>query len=465
MSEDLWRWSATQLANAIASKTVSSREVVEAHLDRIGAVNAKVNAITRVLDAEALTAARAADEAHASGHCLGPLHGVPVTVKENIDVFGSPTTQGIVALKDWLPPQDAPVVSHLKAAGAIILGRTNLPDYGMRWHTDNALHGPTINPWNAEKTPGGSSGGEAAALATGMTPLGLGNDMGGSIRQPAICCGVTGLRPTTGRVSRFHSALFSDPPMFYGQIAYVNGPMARRICDLRLALKVIEQSDAADPVWSPAAAPPEPRSLRVGVVRDPSGDGLDAPVAKALERAVSCLKDAGYQTEDIDAPLLEKADETIHRLAETEFSAPSDLPPSSDVAASIFEHAMDRKLPDAFTYHGAIGEQYRIAAAWGDLMEEYPLIVGPVSSLETFDVGYDLQGPGALRSLLRAFGLTELCNLLGLPSVALPVLVDNGLPQGVQIIGRRFDDERCLAAAEHIEQRVHVSTPIDPVFG
>lgn len=187
MSEQLWRWSARKLAEAIRGGVVSSREVVQAHLDRIDAVNGRVNAITVVLGEAVMAAADAADAATVRGAAVGPLHGVPVTVKENIDVAGSATTQGVVDLAHAIAEHDAPVVRHLKAAGAIVIGRTNMPDFGLRWHTDNDLHGPTLNPWDPKRTAGGSSGGEAAALATGMSPLGLGNDMGGSTRQPAIC--------------------------------------------------------------------------------------------------------------------------------------------------------------------------------------------------------------------------------------------------------------------------------------
>jgi len=272
MSEELWRCSAGKLAKAIRGKTVSSREVVEAHLDRIATVNPAVNAITVVFADQALVAADAADRTITSADEVGPLHGIPITVKENFDVAGSATTHGVVSRKAAIADCDAPVIRHLKDAGAIILGRTNMPDFGMRWHTDNDLHGATINPWNPLRTPGGSSGGEAAALATGMSPLGIGNDMGGSTRQPTVNCGITGLRPSTGRVSRTMYSISDTQPMFYEQIACVNGPMARHVCDLRLALQIMSRPDPTDPMWTPATAPPAPEAggMRVGLVTDPS---------------------------------------------------------------------------------------------------------------------------------------------------------------------------------------------------
>lgn len=188
--KDLFRFGATELARRIRAREVSSVEVVRAHLERIEAVNSKLNALTVVLADEALTAAEACDRALAEGRSpLGPLHGVPMTVKENIDLAGTATTEGIVALAQSMPASDGPHVLQLRAAGAIPIARSNMPDFGLRWHTDNALRGTTLNPWDRSRTPGGSSGGEAAALATGMTPLGNGNDLGGSLRWPSQCCG------------------------------------------------------------------------------------------------------------------------------------------------------------------------------------------------------------------------------------------------------------------------------------
>src|SRR3954469_1574894 len=191
MTEELWRRGAVELAGMIAEGSVSAREVVDAHLERIEAVNPHLNAITVVLAEQARAAADAADRAEGA---RGPLHGVPFTVKENIDLAGTPTTQGLVALAEAVSPVAAPQVERLRAAGAIPIGRTNLPDLGLRVHTDCSLRGLTRNPWHAGVTAGGSSGGEGAALASGMSPLGLGNDVGGSLRNPAHCCGIASIK-------------------------------------------------------------------------------------------------------------------------------------------------------------------------------------------------------------------------------------------------------------------------------
>ena len=200
MADELWRRGALELAGMIARKEVSSREVVQAHLSRIDEVNPRLNAVVRRLDDTALAAADAADAAVAAGGALGVLHGVPVTVKENIDLAGTPTTQAVVAFADAIAPIDAPLVERVRAAGAIPIGRTNLPDFGLRVTTESSLHGNTHNPWHPTRTTGGSSGGEGSALASGMSPLGFGNDIGGSLRNPATCCGIASIKPTTGVV-------------------------------------------------------------------------------------------------------------------------------------------------------------------------------------------------------------------------------------------------------------------------
>src|SRR5215216_3079128 len=209
---ELWRRDAGALAGMIARKDVSSREVVHAHLERIAAINPTVNAVTQVLADEARAAAAAADESVAAGADLGVLHGVPFTVKQNIDQVGCSTNWGLPALAEAVPPVDSPVVERMRGAGAIPIARTNCPDMALRVHTDSSLYGITRNPWNLERTAGGSSGGEGAALAAGLTPIGLGNDIGGSLRNPATCCGIASLKPSHGRVPACTVIPGSDGP-------------------------------------------------------------------------------------------------------------------------------------------------------------------------------------------------------------------------------------------------------------
>ena len=269
---DLWRRSASELAALIARKDVSSREVVEAHLARIAAVNPKLNAVVKVLAEEARKGADEADRKVASKEALGPLHGVPFTIKENIDLAGAATTWGLPAFAQAVVPLDAPVVERMREAGAVPIGRTNVADMALRVHTHSSLHGVTRNPWNPGRTAGGSSGGEAAALAAGMSPVGLGNDIGGSLRNPANACGIASIRPSQGRVPEAGVIPAADRPLAV-QIMQASGPMARTIADVRLTLDVISGAHPRDP-WSldpPAEQPRDAAARRVAMVAEPPG--------------------------------------------------------------------------------------------------------------------------------------------------------------------------------------------------
>ena len=291
MSTPLWAQSATTLAKMIRSKEVSSREVVSAHLDRIEAVNGQVRAITAVLADSALAAADAADRTEPQG----PLHGVPFSIKENIDCMGSATTQGLPAMRDAIPTVDGPTVERMKAAGAIPLARTNLPEMGLRIDTENPLHGRTFNPWNPAVAVGGSSGGEGAALATGMSPLGLGNDIGGSLRNPAFCCGITSIKATPGRIPWALSLVPAEQTVAYG-LMISEGPMARTVADVKAAYEVLVGWHPRDPFSVDAglgAFPPVPK--RVALVTEVPGVALPKAFIEAVERAGAVLAEAGWE--------------------------------------------------------------------------------------------------------------------------------------------------------------------------
>ena len=241
MSDELWRWDAVRLAQAIRTRAVSSKEAVAACLVRLEAVNPRVNAVVETLAEEALTLAEGADRELAKGNLIGPLHGVPFTTKINTDQKGCATTNGVAAFTNLIAQEDSPSIANLRRAGAIAIGRTNAPEFSWRWFTDNELYGETINPWNRQRTCGGSTGGGAVAVATGMCPLAQGSDFGGSIRHPALCCGIAGIRPTLGRVPAYN-ATTGDRPIT-AQFMAVHGPLARRIGDLRLARAAMAAGD------------------------------------------------------------------------------------------------------------------------------------------------------------------------------------------------------------------------------
>src|SRR5213078_2684423 len=264
-------------------------------LDRLAAVNPALNAVTVLLADQALAAADRADAAVRRGEALGPLHGVPVTIKENVDQEGAATANGVPAFKDLMATTDSPPVANWKRAGAVIVGRTNTPAFSLRWDTDNELRGRTYNPWNRERTPGGSSGGAAAALAVGIAPLAHGNDLGGSVRYPAYCCGVAGIRPTLGRIAAYNATVTEERPAGM-QLMSVQGPLARRIADVRLGLAAMAVRDPRDPWWVPAPieGPPVARPIRVALTVDPSRQGVHPDVADAVRAAGAALAEAGY---------------------------------------------------------------------------------------------------------------------------------------------------------------------------
>ncbi len=466
MTDEVWRMGAADLAAAIAGRELTSSDVVDAHLARIEAVNPALNAVTVVLADEARAAAAEADKALQRRDAVGPLHGVPMTVKESIDLAGSATTQGIVALADAVPDVDAPHIAQLRAAGAIPIARTNMPDLGLRVHTDNALHGATKNPWDAGRTPGGSSGGEAVALAAGMTPLGMGGDYAGSLRWPSQCCGIASLRPTMGRVPRAAAPPSPEPASTF-QLFAVFGPMARHVRDLRLALGSMSGPDARDPSWTPAPlhhAPAGP--VRVAVTADPAGEGVHSDIAAGVRRAAEALADAGYTVEEVEPPQAAEARELFQQLVITEVHTqylPLLEQLASPDALRFVKLGVEAVPPlNLQDYIAGFATRFAIARAWAQFQEDWPLVLGPVSTMQPYALGYDLAGADEAHAVLDALRLATLANLLGLPSVALPVGEANGLPQGVQIIGPRYREDLCLDAAEAVEERLGVITPIDP---
>lgn len=466
----LWQQSASSLAKLIASKQVSSSDVVEAHLARIAEVNPKVNAIVRVLADEARAAAAIADQVVASGAPLGLLHGVPCTVKENIDVAGLPTTWGVPALAGAVVPLDAPVVQRMRAAGAIPIGRTNLPDMALRVSTDSSLHGITRNPWNAERTAGGSSGGEAVALATGMSPIGLGNDLGGSLRNPANACGIASIRPSAGRVPDAGFVPTEDH-LLAVQLMNVQGPMARRVADVRLGLQVLMGAHPRDP-WSISTAlagPAMTRPIRVAVVPNPPGGSCDPIIASVVRRAADTLSNAGYDVVEACPPRYEEVVAAWARLLLGDFASVMDqMMPLMGDGGKAFLAAANSAVPPLTS----VAEMSQLLAlrdglgrAWSQFMAEHPLVLTPTWTQLPFKQGFDAATPDGALATIEMMRPVVPANLLGLPSACVPAGRDSatGLPIGVLITGQRLRDDLCLDAAELIEARSGIVTPIDPL--
>jgi amidase len=462
----LWRLGAAAVAAGIRRREFSAREVVGASLDRIAAVNPRLNALTEIRADAALAAADAADRAVAEGRPLGPLHGVPVTIKGNVDLAGWATVNGCAALRDNIAPASSPCAQNWIDAGAIVVGRSNTPEFCCRWETNNEVFGATRNPWDPARTPGGSSGGAAAALAAGMTPLGHGNDLGGSLRHPAQACGIASIRPGLGRVPAWNPTQPADPPMGI-QLMHVEGPMARCVEDVRLGLRAMAVPDRRD-CWSQAAPlepPPGPRPA-AALVTNPAGGGIHPQVAAGVRRAGALLRDSGYDVEEIEPPGIADAAEVWRIVCLGELLVHLE-PAVKGICGPSLRRAFDcyrTLLPEVTleAYSAAFARRRALLRDWMAFFDRFGLVVAPVGTEPPLPTDGDIAAPERMGAVVDSFRMTVAVNALGLPAAVVPVGIGDGLPQVVQIIGPPLAELRCLDAAAAIERLAPPLTPIDP---
>lgn len=461
---ELWQESALELAKRIRVGSTSSREVIESHLERINSVNGAINAIVEIRPDEIRREADAADAVVKLRGVMGPLHGVPFTIKTNIDVTGYATTEGAESLKDRVATSDAPAVERMRRAGAVALGRTNMPDLGLRVNAESSLYGVTHNPWKHGYTAGGSSGGEAAAIASGMSPIGLGNDIGGSLRNPAYACGIASIKPSRGRVARGNQSAVGEMSL-NSQIMNAEGVMARRVADVRLGLSSIMGAHSYDPMSVDVPLRGIEVSKRVALVATPFGGTTDDDVADGVRSAGRALEAAGYYVEEIEPPMLFDSYIAWAELMTANFQiygsslaalmgaggrrflelASADFPPMTPESLELLHE-----------------RRYSIARAWRQFFVNYPLIIGPTWTQPPFEHGFDIRDQESAMKVVENFRFVLPANLLGLPAACVPTGVANGFPTGAQIIGDVFRDDLCLDAAEAVEEALGVFTPIDP---
>lgn len=458
---DLVSLSAAKTHELIMSGQASAREVTEAHLARIKVRNPEINAITEILAEESLKTADLID-AGKTEHM--PLAGVPVSTKGNVDQMGVATPNGIPALKDLIAREDAPVVGRLRQAGAILIGRTNTPEFSMRWCSSNPIYGATLNPWNSELTPGGSSGGAAAALAEGMGALAHGNDLGGSLRFPSYCCGVASIRPSNGLIAAFNPSAPSERPAVQ-QFMSVQGPMARHVDDLRLGLRIMSGRDWRDPASIGSLATPRlsdlERPLRIALSTDPFGDGLDTVPTEALSRARQSLVDAGCEIVERDLPAYAEADQVWGKLffseLETAMGGLIRKFGSPDVVSVHEGYCAHYGLAELPEFLSLLARRIGIQREWNAMLEEFDAVVAPVSGDTPFENDLDFKDPERLTEILAQQRHLFPVNLTGFPSAAVSTGTANGMPNGVQVIGRMHTDELLLDIAELIE---HAQGPL-----
>jgi len=472
---------AREIREAIASGATSAADVCREALTRIDATNPSLNAFNHVVAERALEQAMRVDRQRASGASLGPLAGVPVAVKDNMCVKGVRTTASSKILDAFIPPYDATVVERLESAGAVIVGKTNCDEFAMGSSNENSAYGPVRNPWATDRTPGGSSGGSAAAVAAQCVPLALGSDTGGSIRQPASFCGVVGLKPTYGRVSRYGLLAFASS---LDQI----GPFTRSVGDAALALTALAGHDRMDSTSSSDAVPDfsaaltgDIRGVRVGVPRAFVADGVDDSVRRAFDASLDVFRDAGARLVDVDLPHARYAIPVYYLICTAEAS--SNLArydgvkyghraatSTDDTLTAMYSRTRDEGFgPEVKrrimlgTYvlsHGYYDAFYLKAQQVRTLLrrdyerafEAADVIVMPTSPIPPFRLGEKTDDP---LQMYLADIFTVSVNLAGLPGVSIPCGFTEGaprLPIGFQVIGRMFDEATMLRVADVYER-------------
>jgi len=461
---ELTSLSAVQIAELVRKRSVSPVEIVEAHLAQIERLNPELNAFVQVDAERAVDAARSAAQSVSSGHEIGPLHGVPVSIKSSIEVAGLRCEAGTKLRVGHVAQTDAPLVRRLRAAGAIVLGTTNTPEFLMAWETDNLLYGRTNNPWDLTRTSGGSSGGEAAAIASGCSAGGVGSDGGGSVRVPAHFCGICGLKPTPGRIpATGHYPQSVGPFALLGVV----GPMTRTIADLKLLIEVLQGPDIGDPSaapvpvhwpeWSLKNASAKPR---IGYFEDDGRTPVTAETRAAVRKSVDLLKKAGFEVEPFCPDGLDKARELWWKffgvagamllgpiLKGREGELSRILTEFNDWVAQEPPHTAQSLLNTWI-------QRDMVRMLVFEQMRRFPVLLCPVASVPAFKHGernWQIEGKDV--HYLDAWSYCEWFNVLGMPGVVVPMSKsDGGLPIGVQIVTQPWQEELALSVAERLER-------------
>jgi amidase len=443
--------SVTWLAHAIRARKVSSEEVVRAFLQRIEQVNPKINAVVQLRAEGAIADARSADKALRTKNVVGPLHGVPFTVKDSFDTAGLISTAGLKGRAAFIPDKDATAIARLREAGGIVLGKTNTPEITMGFETNNLVYGRTNNPYNLERTSGGSSGGAAANLAVSGAPFEIGTDTGGSIRLPAHYCGIAGLKPTAGRVPRTgHIVSFDGPHQFLTHV----GPMARFVEDLKLLFPILLGPDGTDPyivpmqVQDPVAV--DIKKLRAAYFLD---NGIVPPTEETKTVVLAALKtiaDSGAEISEARPDAIEQSYDLYLGLLWADGGAwARRILHKSGTYETLLERRMAQYEPIAISDYTALIEKWdlfksRMLRFWRD----FDVLICPVNAHQAIPHGTTYEGRN-----LAAYGYTMAFNLSGWPSTVVRCGSSNdGLPIGVQVVAPPWREDISLAVAQHLER-------------
>ena len=459
-TQPIWQQSAATIAEATKSGELSVLEVTEAAIARMEEVNPGLNAVVENLADEARAEAKALDESDAP---KGPLYGVPITIKINVDQKGHSTSNGVPAFKDIIAPADAPIVCNLKAAGAIVIGRTNTPEFSFRADTDNPIYGRTYNPWGKHLSAGGSSGGAGSAVMGGIGALAHGNDIGGSLRFPASANGAVTVKPGAARVPAWNPSQKSERGLL-AQLMSTQGLIARNAADLNLSMPSLIGPDARDPFHVPLPWRGETISgpIRVAVSRDDFGFGMHPDVSTALDAAASALSDTGYAVEEAEPPLAREAGEIGYRalMGEVkELLGPDINQFGSGTLNKIFDEYYAHFPP----YEGKeelemMAKRTHYSREWALFLEKYPLVLTPFLLKPFFTTGRDAEGSEGALDALGHSHWSFIMNFTGLPAGNIPThiadLPTGKQPIGVQIVGQRWREDLIVDAMEAIETKI-----------
>jgi amidase len=453
MSE-LWKLTATEIAQKVASQELTARSVTEDTLQRLKDANPAINAVVQELPDEALKSADAVDTAIKAGGQAGALAGVPVTIKVVSDQRGHATTNGLVTQKDLVAEKDSPVVANLRRAGAIIVGRTNTPAFSLRWFTNNSLHGHTYNPRNRAVTPGGSSGGAAAATAAGIGAIGHATDIAGSIRYPAYACGIHGLRPTLGRVPA-HNYTAADR-LVAGQICAVSGPVARSIDDIHLSLQAMSAYNTEDPWYVPVPDQLPAFPHKAALCTHPEGLDTAPEIVTALQESAKALQQAGWVVEEVPLPpLREPATLNVTLWLEEQRRVNKAPLHAEDNAEANHVYAMLEqvvpKRPGGDDFLDLMQNRAKLIRQWQAFFTEYPLALCPVSGELPFDDQLDVQSEESFRRVYEAQLIQVGLPLMGLPGLSVATGEASNRPNGVQLLAGRYREDILIDAGRVIE--------------
>ena len=463
MSE-LWRLPGYEISELVRSKQISAVEVTKAHLDRLKEVNPKLNAVVQEMPDEAIEDAKEIDRKIEIGKDPGILCGVPLTIKVLADQKGFATTNGLKIQKDLIATTDSPIVSNVKKAGAVVIGRTNTPAFSLRWFTNNDLHGQTLNPHDKNITPGGSSGGASSAVASGICPIAHGTDIGGSIRYPAYACGLHGLRPTFGRIPAFNAS--GGERHIGGQIMAVGGPISRTMKDIQVSFEAMAASDNRDPWYVPVPFEGPKFDKRVAFSINPDGMPVCDEVVKAIKDSAKILSNNGWQVEEVECPPMQDAADVNAKLwmAETRYAAKGMIDKEDEADSKFVFEQMTKRSPeiDKGGLLDTLQKRATLLREWQLFLSKYPVFITPVSGQLPFSQQLDVKSENDFENIMKA-QLTQLAvPALGLPALSVFTGFSGTAPVGVQLIGARFREDILIAAGTDIESSGEQPKCVDP---